>query len=188
MVTPELFLKWLRYAINRVGPGYFGFVERVYCYELYHFLRVAMHAYERINGPIRNVYLHSEYVKVVINEEEARDIGVFPLGGRRSPDFMLHEPNTIDHQIAAMEVKASPDLQFGEFIEDIHKLSELRNNYRYQIAIFHCINVDFDRIIQHLRRAEEEGIQLDPEILIIAKPDSHLAIQEAYLRELLEIT
>ncbi|MCX2781264.1 hypothetical protein, partial [Microbulbifer thermotolerans] len=96
MITPEIFLEWLRYAIGRVGPGYFGFVERVYCYELYHFLRVAMYGYERRHGPIQNVYLHSEFVKVVITDEEARRYEVFPLGNRRSPDFMLHEPNTTE--------------------------------------------------------------------------------------------
>ncbi|UPT54150.1 hypothetical protein [Dickeya zeae] len=185
MITSEIFLEWLRYAIGRVGPGYFGFVERVYCYELYHFLRVAMYVHERIHGPIQNVYLHSEFVKVVITDEEARKYGVFPLGNRRSPDFMLHDPNTTDHQIAAMEVKATPDLSYDEFVSDIKKLSELRSNYRYSLVIFHCINSDLGRIQQHVTRAQHEGIVLDPEVLIIVKPESHFPIQEVYLGALL---
>lgn len=185
MITPEIFLDWLRYAIGRVGPGYFGFVERVYCYELYHFLRVAMYGHERLHGPIQNVYLHSEFVKVVITDEEARRYGVFPLGNRRSPDFMLHEPNTTDHQIAAMEVKATPDLSYAEFVDDIEKLSELRRSYRYGLVIFHCINSDLGRIQQHVTRAQQERTALDPDVLIIAKPESNLPIQEVYLGGLL---
>ncbi|MCG7536011.1 hypothetical protein [Pseudoalteromonas sp. OOF1S-7] len=185
MITPEIFLEWPRYAIGRVGPGYFGFVERVYCYELYHFLRVAMYGYECSHGPIQNVYLHSEFVKVAISDEEARRFGVYPLGNRRSPDFILHEPNTTDHQIAAMEVKTNPDLSYADFVADIEKLSELRSSYRYGLVIFHCINVDLGRILQHITRSQDEWIVLDPEVLIIAKPDSHLPIQEVYLGELL---
>ncbi|MCX2781318.1 hypothetical protein [Microbulbifer thermotolerans] len=84
-----------------------------------------------------------------------------------------------------MEVKATPDLGYAEFVDDIEKLSELRISYRYGLAIFHCINSGLDRIQQHVTRAQQEGRLLDPEVLIITKPESYSDIQEVYLGELL---
>lgn len=125
MVTPKIFIEWLHYAIHKVGENYFDFTERVYCYELYHFLRVAMRGSKK-NDPAQNLYLHSELTKKVLTNTDAGRMGVYPLAGLRSPDFILHDPDTINHQIAAMEVKANPNLTYKDFAEDIRKLSELR--------------------------------------------------------------
>lgn len=187
-MNPEIFLEWLKYAINKVGPGYFGQVERVYCYELYHFIRVAMYSYERQHGSLGNVFLHAEFVKVVIDDQEATQLGIIPLEGRRSPDFIFHEAATTAHQIAAMEVKANPRLPYEDCIDDLDRLSNLRQNYRFQLVIFHCVNVDIERISQHIERARRDGIQLDAKILVLAKPWFASPLQEAYVSCLGQIT
>lgn len=185
MITQKRFLSWLTNAINNVGAGYFGFVERVYCYELYHQLRLQMENNLQGNRRAPNLFLHSELVKIVITGDEAKRIGVFPLKSRRSPDFILHEPNTANHQIAAMEVKADPDLSYRHFVEDIQKLSELRNKYHYGLVIFHCINVAPMRIEQHLTRAENEGLALEKNVEIILKSSHRSMIYQAKLGDFL---
>lgn len=186
MITQKRFLSWLANAINNVGAGYFCFVGRVYCYELYHQLRVQME--NRLHGNRRapNLFLHSELVKVTITNDEAKRIGVYPLGSRRSPDFILHEPYTANHQIAAMEVKTNPELSYQDFVDDIQKLSELRTNYHYELAVFHCINVALSRIEQHLTRAENEGLALDKNIVLVLKPSFQSRIYQVKLGELLQ--
>lgn len=180
----EIFLNWLRYAIGRVGPGYYGYSERVYCYELYHFIRVAMH-HSNIHREHPNIFLHSEIVKVVLGEQQARNIGVYPLQGQRSPDFILHEPDTAEHQIAAVEVKATPNVDYHGFIDDIKKLSELKESYNFELSIFHCINTGMDRLQQHLIRAIDEGIHFDREILLIAIPEHNSEANEITIERLL---
>lgn len=183
-MDPREFLEFLRYAVNRVGPGYYGYSERVYCYELYHFLRVAMFG-RQINVTHPHLFLHSEIVKVVLNHADAENIGVYPLENQRSPDFIFHEPHTVDHQIAAIEVKATPNVSYAAGLEDLEKLSELKQNYHFQVGVFHCINSGINRVAQHVSRARDEGYELDPEIIIMAVPEYGQQIQEQTIGQLL---
>ncbi|CAK2819204.1 conserved hypothetical protein [Vibrio crassostreae] len=185
-MNPQIFLSWLRYAIEHVGNGYFGHVERVYCYELYHKIRVAMYGYERHHGPIEGLFLHSELVKVIIDDDIARHFDVLPLDGLRIPDFIFHEPGNFDNQIAAIEVKTTPRLSYRELIDDLQKLSQLRVNYQFQLVVFHCLNIDINRIEYLLQRAVDEGVDLDTNIRIIVKPDFGVQLQEMTVGQLLE--
>ena len=131
----------------------------------------------------QNLFLHSELVKVAITHNQAKEIGVYPLKNRRSPDFILHEPNTADHQIAAMEVKAVANLSYHDFVDDIQKLSELRTNYNFKLVVFHCINAVRNLIRKHILRAEREGRTLDKHVLLVIKPDFHSEIYQVKLGE-----
>ena len=184
-MNPHIFLGWLRRAIDRVGDGYFGHVERVYCYELYHQIRVAMYGFERRSDPNQRLYLHSELVKVIIDEDIARHFDVLPLNGIRIPDFIFHEPNNFNNQIAAIEVKTTPRLSYRDFIDDLNKLSQLRVNYQFQLVIFHCVNIDISRIEDLLLRAVNENLELDNNIRIIVKPDFEVDLQEMTVGQLL---
>lgn len=181
-MNTEIFLGWLRYAIRKVGSGYYGYSERVYCYELYHFIRVAMYSSDIEHS---NIFLHSEIVKVVLATDEARNIGVSPLAGRRSPDFILHEPHTADHQIAAVEVKTTPNLTYQEFIDDIIKLTELKENYNFQLCVFHCINIRMNTLHRYLDIAIQRDVNFDRQILIMAKQNYNMGVQEITIQELL---
>lgn len=184
MIVPAVFLKWLRPAINNVGSGYFGLVERVYCYELYHFIRMEMTKHEQQTKRKLSVYLHSELVKAVVTAHRAQELGIIPLDTRRSPDFILHALDTADHQVAAMEVKTAPDLSYADFIDDINKLSGLKNRYRFELVVFHCVNVDMGLVSKHLKRAAEAGLTLDGDVLVVVKPSYSAAIEEAYIRDI----
>lgn len=180
-----IFLEWFRYAVNRVGSGYFGYAERVYCYELYHFLRVAMHHHERVNGPIGNIYLHSELVKAVISTDIAQRYEVWPLSAQRMPDFLFHTPGNFDNQVAAIEVKVSPTLSSADLIDDLKKLTELRQNYLYDLGIFHCVNIESDRLRMLLQRANAYDMVLDQDILVECKSSHGAPIESFKLSELL---
>ncbi|WP_067220898.1 hypothetical protein [Marinomonas gallaica] len=183
-MNSETFLGWLRYAIGRVGRSYYNYSERVYCYELYHFLRVAMF-HEAIDKKYPNLFLHSEIIKGEIDYEIAQNLGIMPLGHRRSPDFLFHDPLTTAHQIAAVEVKARQDIGYGECVEDLSKLSELKERYRFNLGVFHCINISNERILQHINRAIEEGVTIDREIVIISVPMYGQEIEEHTIEQLL---
>ncbi|WP_133251405.1 hypothetical protein [Pokkaliibacter plantistimulans] len=183
-MNPREFLDFLRYAIGSVGPGYYGYSERVYCYELYHFLRVAMF-HRQLNSTHPHLYLHSEIVKVVLNHADAENIGVYPLGNQRSPDFILHEPNTAANQIAVVEVKVTPNVGYAACLDDLEKLSELKRSYHFQVGVFLCINSGINRVFKHIKRARDEGRELDPEVIIMAVPKCGQQIQEQTIGQLL---
>lgn len=168
MVQLEHFMQWLTYAIDRVGPGYYGNSERVYCYELYHFLRVAMFHHSKEVEPIENVLLHSEIVKLMPSGDQMNRWDIHPLDGQRSPDFILHQPETFDYQLVAMEVKTGPGLRYDAFIDDIEKLNQLRENFAYQGVIFHTIELSIDLLKNRVARALDAGVlPQDPVIMVI---------------------
>lgn len=184
-VNPELFLGWFRWAVNNVEAGYFGHVERVYCYELYHLIRVLMFKHEREHGDLGNIYLHSEITKTVIDQETAQVLGVFPLSGLQSPDFILHEPQTTDNQIAAVEVKVVPNLSYAQLIRDIEKLTELSTNYGFRATVFLGINQSMGRIRELVRQDNERSAVQNHEIIIMTKEAHGAQLKEATLGELL---
>ena len=184
-MNSRLFLGWFEYAINRVGNGYFGFAERVYCYELYHYIRVAMHGFEREHGAIEGVFLHSELVKSILPDDAAQIMEVIPLKTRRMPDFLFHSPGNFDNQIAAIEVKTTPRLSYCQLIRDLEKLSELRVNYQYQLVIFHCVNSSMEIVCDHVNRAVNEGLDVDGNILVVTKPAFGEPIQKVTIGEII---
>jgi hypothetical protein len=95
--------------------------ERVYCYELYHQLKLKLNKYFG-----KGMYLFGETDKTEYLELE-----------RKIPDFIIHEPGSNDNNFLAMEVKrinANP-MDIGK---DINKIEEFLTNpvLRYQ---FGCV-------------------------------------------------
>lgn len=181
----DIFLNWLRWAINNVGDGYFGHSERVYCYELYHLIRVKMHLYERQNGRLNEVFLHSELVKRIITRADAEFYEVWPLNERRIPDFLFHSPGDFNNQIATIEVKAV-HLHQKEFYEDLRKLTDMINNYQYQLGIFHCINNSKERIVELLGKDLDFIGNFNGNIILIIKSNFYSEIEQYTLAELIE--
>lgn len=146
-----------------------------------------MHKHHPQNEVYNKVFLHSELVKTVLAPGKAQEIGGYPLDSQRSPDFLLHEPNTIEHQIAAMEVKAD-GLEYKSFIADLVKLSQLSHRYHFQLSVFHFINADIERAANLVQKAVSEGLNpydLDSNIRMIAKPHYGAGIEENTLEALL---
>ncbi|MEL5627808.1 hypothetical protein SSARUM2_002120 [Serratia sp. K-E0102] len=167
------FIDWLLWSVERVGEGYFGHSERVYCYELYHLMRAKMHMHEENEpGSLDEVFLHSEPVKVVLNSEKAEHLEVWPLRMRRMPDFILHSPGDFNHQIATMEVKVVR-LSYEALVDDLLKLTEMIGSYKYQLGVFLCINNSMGLIVEHIRTIIESQVQINDDIQIVIKPSFH---------------
>lgn len=175
MLNPEIFLNWLYYAIDKVESGYFSRHERIYCYELYHRIRVAMWIHEKKYGKLEHIFLHGEAVKVCLSHEQAAQYDLYSLGSRYSPDFLLHSPASGDRQLAIMEVKATPNINHNSLKIDLEKLTVFKRNYKYQLAIFHCINNSLDHLIKELKKIDIEDI--DDNIIIITKLNTTTRIQ-----------
>jgi hypothetical protein len=143
-----------------------------------------MHYYERRNGPIANIFLHSELVKTVLPIEDANRYEVWPLQARRMPDFLFHTPGNFDNQIAAIEVKISSGLSRANLAEDLRKLTELRQKYKYELAIFHCVNTDAEKLRQLLNFEDVSRENLAPDIKIECKPAYGVPLQSCSLGEL----
>lgn len=187
MVKIELFLRWLEFAIKRVGPGYYGQSERVYCYELYHHLRLAMHFHANSAEPLKRLLLHSEIVKLIPTGEQMLRWKIHPLDGQRSPDFILHEPGTFDNQIVAMEVKTGPKLSYAAFLDDIAKLDQLRSNFVFENVIFHTIEINIDRLKTRVERALEQQALPEKPITMVIKEDYESDIIITNTEELLQL-
>ena len=143
-----------------------------------------MYHYEQEHGQINEIFLHSELVKTVLSPNQAQRFDVWPLGGLKVPDFLFHTPGNFDNQIAAVEVKTahlSPD----NLINDLIKLTELRQNYRYHLGIFHCVNTNIGRLRALLNESDALAVGLDHDILIECKPGYGQMLQSCMLGELL---
>ncbi|EWG08968.1 hypothetical protein [Cytobacillus firmus] len=139
------YIKFLRTAINNVKEVYFGnqdwidsmlnaheiesknpkrealipylsmHHERVFCYELYHQLRKVMEE----NQLEEKVILQAELRKNQVGTEIEQLFGIQSTDGVYYPDFLIHEPDTIDNQNLIIEVKANPRLTSEDMIKDI---------------------------------------------------------------------
>jgi hypothetical protein len=116
-------------ATSRVEPHYFhlpvadqedpSYRERVYCYELYHQLRLVLdHFPYRLNGEV--------------------DKGGHPLLrdeiGPRKPDFIVHIPGGMHRNLAVIEVKPVTS-SLGNFREALRSLRSFLERARYFGAI-----------------------------------------------------
>ena len=152
--------------------------ERSFCYELYHQTRKLMEDYCVENPPPQDlppVFLQAELKKRQINDIVNFLPGLDnPLSKEFIPDFILHAPGPYELQEVVIEVKSKPDLTFEEIKLDLAKLQEFIKNYNYKLGIFLSINVSPNRIIDVLKKENNqtwlnENIQNKEAIIFIIK-------------------
>jgi len=174
----DLFVTCLREALGRVGDRYYGGVqiesgsspllpkstqerktvleylrryhERVFCYELYHQLRMLMDASTNRFG---GVFLQAELRKDRIGRAVEQFLQVRALDKEYLPDFLLHSPGNAEQQYVVIEVKCDPNLSFAGMKKDLKKIQQFIERYRYQLGIFLTVNTS---------AAEMEGILRKP--------------------------
>jgi hypothetical protein len=124
----EHFTDILQTATARIGPEYFllpihgappVYRERVYCYELYHQMRLLWprDCPYRLNG-----------------EVDKRAHPYFRNGGEPKPDLLVHEPGT-GNNYAVIEVKSCRASDAG-IQKDIETLTRFRTETGYARAIY----------------------------------------------------
>ncbi|MGH6709010.1 MAG: methionyl-tRNA formyltransferase-like protein [Bradyrhizobium sp.] len=133
-------------ATAGIAPGYFQlsidggpsvYRERVYCYELYHQMRLGWPK----DGPF---VLNGEVDKA--GHGLLRELGV----GAFKPDFLVHVPGSMDGNHAVIEVKPEGEV-FAKADKDLNTLSIFLTRARYARGIYlvygHNIHDDH---IQHI--------------------------------------
>ena len=124
-------------AISEVDEEYFRIAtvkspvivrERAFCYELYH--QAKLHLDRIREGRIR---LHGEIDKRGHAEIEQNDW--------RNPDFILHEPGTMQQNLAIVEVKG--DIRNKAHVEkDLRTLSTFLTKYGYKQGLLIIFGID----------------------------------------------
>jgi hypothetical protein len=123
--------------------------ERVFCYELYHQIRVLIEDYyrehpeERDQDRQEHFYLQAELKKEQIGD--LRDLfegEIAQLEKEYIPDFLLHGTGHFERQDLIIEVKSNPRLPVADLQYDIQKLQEFITRYRYRYGLF-LLNVKY---------------------------------------------
>lgn len=135
----EIFERMLSEAASRVDALYFQlpvaqladaiYRERVYCYELYHQLRI------RWNG----------FAFSLGGEVDKSGHPLFRGGpyAQAKPDLLVHEPGNMGRNLACVEVK--PCIRpVAEFAEDLKKLTWFCHHAEYYWGIFLVYGADDD--------------------------------------------
>lgn len=159
-------IECIQRAICEIDQAYFhlqttyepsGIVrERVFCYELYHQLRLQL-------GDENPVKLNGE-----IDKRGHLD---FALEDRVNPDFVFHIPGTHEGNTIVCEVKGK--ITVG-ILKDFRTLSTLISKYRYQVGVFILYNHTIDELSQLFGEALSHFISssVSEKIYIITIPEA----------------
>lgn len=151
--------------LNSVSAEYFGLTERLFTYELYHKLRLRNIPNE-IGLPHANIVIDAELPKRVLSPQGAAALNLLPLDRLMSPDIIIHERDTGNQQLLVAEVKAEQYLNSEKTLNDINKLISLKCNYHFELGIFVAININMNRVHQHILSRHNEimwpNAQIDP--------------------------
>jgi len=153
----QQFLKCLMKAIQNIDTHYFQlhfagndelkYRERVYCYELYHQLRLLL-------GDDFPYRLDGEL------DKEGHAI----ISGKKKPDFVIHVPGEMGQNLVVIEVKTvNVKDKIRELREDIDKLkmfiTSKASYYRAIMLIYGSINGDLPQNIrQEIENVHDERI------------------------------
>ncbi len=111
------------------------YLERVYCYELYHQLRCKM----KINGKLDIYKLDGEHDKA----------GHPIIKGKPKPDFIVSKPKSMEKNLVLIEVK--PITAYLPYIKnDIKKLKLFIKNYKYFRGILLIYGNDNDGLLSKI--------------------------------------
>ena len=188
----------LHNSINQITEECLNKTERIFSYELYHIFKIEL---SNNNQFTNNIVLDAELPKQRLSDEQANNLGLIDLGALMSPDIIVHERDTGNHQLLVAEIKTNKSLSRKSLIKDIKKLISLKMNYNFQNAVFILINGNMDKIERYLNHndtiilqnqnieQEEEytiSIPNDIDIDIITKFGNNI-LEENTLRELLHL-
>ncbi|MEI3606572.1 hypothetical protein SPD48_12770 [Pseudogracilibacillus sp. SE30717A] len=163
--------------------------ERVFCYELYHQLRRVL---QKEQGDLeKKVILQAELQKKQISDEVEDLMGISKLEGRYIPDFLIHEPHTVSNQNLIIEVKANPNLNDNEMLDDIKKIDQFISRYRFEKGVFLSINISKEKLKKLLSSKKllsclESEIENHEKILVMFKESHESELIHRNLGKLIE--
>lgn len=184
-MNAEIIIKFLVAALSKVDKDYYGgriegwmfdnhgidrnhpkrkslekyldrYGERVFCYELYHQVRVLIDNYYakqqgQLAGPKVTFQgeLRKNQIESVIQYFANKNIS--PLKKEYIPDFLLHSIGNFDGQELIVEVKTNPLLTKKDIKSDLAKIQEFISKYGYRKGVFISINSSSEVINTCLR-------------------------------------
>uniref|UniRef100_UPI003216711E hypothetical protein n=1 Tax=uncultured Draconibacterium sp. TaxID=1573823 RepID=UPI003216711E len=156
---------------NYSNGNFERFGERVFCYELYHQMRLEIEKYKRAKvQSLEQIMLQGEVRKPMILElMDLMDCE--PYDNDFIPDFLLHSPGNSNRHIFAMEVKATDDFTESAFNEDLKKLNHLITGFGYENAYFLSVNSELNSIYEFLGKIDLTQLDGRGKIKIIWKKD-----------------
>ncbi len=172
---------------NLVGNDLIKTGERIFCYELYHQLRMRMDA-ENPNI-FNNVFLQGELRKHQLEPLLDR-FGLRRLSYNFIPDLLLHSPGNADEHPYVIEIKTTRFLAEPELADDIEKIAEFICNYDYQRGVFLGINLSIETlttmIINSERIIQIPRIQeIKNRITIAVRENENIQTQHQLLSEII---
>ena len=162
-----------KYKINK------KYFERNFCYELYHQMRNNNNLKHFLWN--RNLTISSEIIKR----------GHKIIRSNKIPDFIIHEPGTMNKNSIIIEVKT--DIDYKGIAKDFHTLSLFVSKYSYKRGLFILANYSLDDlknktcfIINHFNNENKLDKSILDQISIICTKESGFVDETITLKKLLE--
>ena len=185
----ESFVEMIEDSLENVGDEYYkitttyessGIVrERVFCYELYHQMRLVQSA-----RGLTDVQIHGEIDK--------SGHVAFDRNARKNPDFVFHIPGMMQGNAIVVEVKGKLEGTYQEGVyKDIVTLSKFTNNkHYYHSGILIIYNYTYDEFLhsigEFLKNQLQENKFPTDKIIIICKKSKSIPSVIKKLNDFLE--
>lgn len=136
----ELFEPSLRGRVGEfINDDFYYYGERIFCYELYHQLRLGILKFTKKNLISDNLKIQGEARKMnIINLLD--NIGLDSFSTDKIPDLIIHSPTDSENQLCIIEVKCKGNLTQNELYTDLKKLDIYCNSLKFENAYFISIN------------------------------------------------
>ena len=185
----ESFIQLIRGSHDNVGDEYYrltttykplGIVrERVFCYELYHQMRLI-----QSQRGLTDIQIHGEIDKSGHFE--------FDKDAQKNPDFVFHIPGMMQGNAIVVEVKGKIEGNYQEGVyKDIVTLSKFTDNkHYYHSGVLIIYNYTYDEFLRKIgeflkNRLQEKKFSTD-KIMILCKKSKNSPLQIRKLNDLLE--
>jgi hypothetical protein len=174
----EIYLDLLRSSLLAIEPEYFilattyepsGIVrERVFCYELYHQIRLLM---------------TTNHTLSLNGEIDKRGHLDFDPEDRKNPDFVFHIPGTHQGNTLVIEVKGHLNSSEAEVKSDFMTLLTFVNKYRYRFGVFILYNHSIDELLNRYSEVlcELKSYQAAHSVILLAIKTAGSEIEELQL-------
>lgn len=138
--------------------------ERVFCYEFYHQMRIRLDEEKRKGAKyFGHAVLQGELKKMNICRLIER-FNLESLSKEFAPDFLIHEPDSTNNQLCAIEVKAVNNLSEASLLYDLQKLDEFVSRFQFK----HGYSINVNCVPNHLTNLLQS---LSPQIANLAGRD-----------------
>ena len=148
--------------------------ERVFCYELYHQMRLVLG--NNLNTPAS---LHAE-----IDKRGHHD---FLLAHRTNPDFIVHVPGTHINNTIVVEVKGK--MVTKGIKKDLRTLLQFVETYHYQLGLFILYNHSLEQFSRRMRTSIREEFSTNGfcnRVFVMCLKNPSFEVEVTTLRDLLE--